>query len=160
MYVINDTPPIFINGCFDVLHVGHIKFLQYCERVRKALESQLLIIALDSDEKIRKDKGNDRPIFSWSERRDAIWTLFEKKVPLSFVEFCTNEELEGIIERNAPILIKSERWRGNVVGEKYAKGILYFKDLHVPSTSDIIKKIREKDAEYLAQLHEAARLRE
>jgi D-beta-D-heptose 7-phosphate kinase/D-beta-D-heptose 1-phosphate adenosyltransferase len=64
---------VFCNGCFDVLHVGHINLLLLC-RKWAGVDGQV-IVGLDSDEKVRKDKGNNRPIFSQQERYDALMAL-------------------------------------------------------------------------------------
>ena len=54
---------VFCNGCFDVLHVGHVRYLE----AAKAL-GDLLIVAVNSDEQVRKQKGEDRPLMPQDQR--------------------------------------------------------------------------------------------
>ena len=80
---------IFTNGCFDILHMGHIQYLEKAKSL-----SGILIVALNSDSSIRKIKGDKRPIFSQLERTQLIAslqcvdyvTLFEDETPLSLIE--------------------------------------------------------------------------
>ena len=53
----------FVNGCFDVLHPGHVELLNYASSF-----GDYLIVAIDSDRKVAEMKGPDRPIFSQSDR--------------------------------------------------------------------------------------------
>lgn len=61
---------VLVTGCFDLLHVGHVRFL----RKASALGKQL-IVALASDAYIRKHKGNGRPVVSANERRELLLSL-------------------------------------------------------------------------------------
>jgi cytidyltransferase-like protein len=133
---------VFANGCFDVLHAGHCAFLNACVLYKELREADLLIVAIDSDAKIKKDKGQHRPYYSQEERRKAILeTFFEVDV---VIIFDTNEELECHIRRYQPLLVKGERWKGNVVGEEYAEQVLYVRDYNLPSTTEIEARIRKK----------------
>jgi rfaE bifunctional protein nucleotidyltransferase chain/domain len=58
---------VFSNGCFDLIHVGHVRYLQGA-----AMEGDVLITALNSDESIRKLKGASRPLMPLSERMEII----------------------------------------------------------------------------------------
>ena len=53
----------FVNGCFDVLHPGHIELLKHARSL-----GDYLIVAIDSDKKVAEMKGPDRPIFSQYDR--------------------------------------------------------------------------------------------
>ena len=74
----------FANGCFDVLHVGHIRYLQGA-----AEEGDLLVVAINSDDSVRQLKGEGRPVMPQSERAELIAalgfvdyvTIFEEKSP-------------------------------------------------------------------------------
>lgn len=61
---------VFTNGCFDILHPGHTKFLSESKKL-----GDILIVALNSDESVRKLKGNGRPIISEKERAEVISSL-------------------------------------------------------------------------------------
>ncbi len=132
---------VFINGCFDVLTPGHYRFIQECVAI--ALENNaVLILALDGDKKIRRNKGSFRPIFTLAERMQNLRIAFPQIK--CFPSFNSNKELEKLIKMFSPILVKGERWRGNVVGKKWAKEIKYLSDHDSPSTTSIIQKIQDK----------------
>ena len=59
-----------IGGCFDILHIGHIKFIQDAEKL-----GDKLFIFLEPDEKVRQLKGNQRPIFFQQERAEMLASL-------------------------------------------------------------------------------------
>ena len=61
---------VLVGGCFDILHYGHLKFL---EKAKK--DGDILIVALESDEKIKKLKGEDRPIHSQKQRAEMLTAL-------------------------------------------------------------------------------------
>ena len=58
---------IFVNGCFDVLHLGHIKLFEYAKSL-----GDYLIVAIDSDKRVSEMKGPERPIFSQSDRSQTL----------------------------------------------------------------------------------------
>jgi rfaE bifunctional protein nucleotidyltransferase chain/domain len=60
----------FANGCFDLLHVGHIRYLEAAAR-----EADLLIVAINDDESVRRLKGEGRPILSSADRAELIAAL-------------------------------------------------------------------------------------
>jgi len=61
---------VFANGCFDVLHVGHVRYL----KAAKAL-GDLLVVAVNSDEQVRKQKGADRPLIPQDQRAEIVAAL-------------------------------------------------------------------------------------
>ena len=112
---------VFTNGCFDLLHSGHFKLLRFCERL--AGDDGKIFIALDSDEKVKKDKGSSRPIFTFEERKRSIDVLDLKNLE-EISCFNTNEELLQLIKNyGAEIVVKSDQWAGNVVGSSVAKAV-------------------------------------
>jgi len=125
---------VFINGCFDVLHAGHCRFINFAVELKKMYNAEL-VVAIDSEEKVRKDKGYPRPYFSEQER---IMMLCEycPEIDRTHV-FDTNQDLAQLIKDYNPILIKGERWHGKVVGQNFAKRIYYVPDYRLPSTSMI-----------------------
>ena len=74
---------IWTNGCFDVLHRGHIELFKYA----KSLGTKLYV-GIDSDEKIKKDKGNSRPINSVKDRKFILESIkyIEKVINILFIE--------------------------------------------------------------------------
>ena len=95
----------FVNGCFDVLHPGHIKLLNYASSF-----GDYLIVAIDSDRKVAETKGPDRPIFSQSDR---AYMLKEIRCVDVVHIFDTKEELEGLLDSIRPdTLVVGSDWKG------------------------------------------------
>lgn len=63
---------VLVNGCFDVLHVGHVALLQ---TARQLCRGGFLIVAVDSDSRVRQNKGANRPIFNQEERAQMVYDL-------------------------------------------------------------------------------------
>lgn len=80
---------VFTNGCFDVLHVGHIRTLEMAKKL-----GDYLIVGLNSDNSVRRLKGIERPINTWSKRAEALSAIasvdciikFEEDTPLTLIE--------------------------------------------------------------------------
>lgn len=69
---LNKEPIIFTNGCFDILHVGHLRYLQASKDL---LASALLVVGLNSDASVKRLKGETRPINSELERAELLQGL-------------------------------------------------------------------------------------
>ena len=126
---------VWCNGTFDIVHPGHIELF----KVGKSLGDKL-IVATDTDEKIRKDKGENKPINSLCHRVAILKAI--KYIDEVFY-FNDRKELEGLIELYSPdILLLGDDWKGgDVVGVQYAKEVRFLPRLNY-STTDIITKIR------------------
>ncbi|HOJ30629.1 MAG TPA: D-glycero-beta-D-manno-heptose 1-phosphate adenylyltransferase [bacterium] len=131
---------VFTNGCFDILHAGHLYVL---EKAKKT--GDVLIVGLNSDESVRKLKGNNRPIMS---EKDRAYLLSG----LSCVDYCVifNEETPAqIIQAIKPdVLVKGADYKhGEIVGEDVVKAnrgkVLRIPLLKGKSTTNIITKIHE-----------------
>lgn len=132
---------VFVNGVFDVLSPAHFNLFVFADRLRG--DNGNLFIALDSDEKVKKDKGQRRPIFTFEERKEAILALDIGLIDDVF-SFNTNEELHNLVKQlNPDIILKSDQWAGNVVGSDVAK-VVYFNTLKNFSTTKIIDRVLEK----------------
>ena len=129
---------IFTNGCFDILHPGHIELF----KVGKSLGDKL-IVAIDSDEKVKKDKGSTRPINNQHFRKSMLESI--RYIDLVLI-FNTREELEQLIELYAPdTLLIGGDWRGReVVGEKYAKEVKFFNRVGNYSTTRVLQSIADR----------------
>ncbi len=126
---------VFVNGCFDVLHPGHIALLQYAKSL-----GDYLIVAIDSDEKVALDKGFDRPIFSMEDRRFVL----ESIECIDIVHtFNSRSGLENLLECIKPdILVVGSDWKnGIVVGREHAKEVKFFERQGDYSTSRTIQGI-------------------
>lgn len=128
---------VFTNGCFDVLHVGHLNLLIHA---RELAGAGRLIVAVDEDEKIMAQKGLSRPVFHSHERAKALCDLrYQGKPMVDQVEFFhTDLELEMLIKRLMPdLIVKGSDWEGRkVVGANVAKVEFYPRSEY--SSSEII----------------------
>ena len=88
------TKITWVNGCFDVLHIGHIKLFQ------KAWElGNPVVVGIDGDDRIRQSKGDNRPI---NPLHDRIGFLKSIKYIKEVVPFHSDEELNAILKRFSP----------------------------------------------------------
>jgi D-glycero-beta-D-manno-heptose 1-phosphate adenylyltransferase len=128
---------VWVNGCFDILHPGHIELF----KVAKSLGDRL-IVGVDEDYKVKKDKGDERPINSLSFRKTMLESIKYIDVVLPFG---SRKELEDLIELYSPdILLVGGDWKnGDVVGKQFAKQVKFFNRVGNYSTTNIIKKINE-----------------
>jgi len=124
---------VFVNGCFDVLHPGHIKLFQYAKSL-----GDYLIVAIDSDLKITTDKGLNRPIFPLKDRKFILESI--KYIDVVHA-FDSKEALEDLLESIKPdILVVGSDWKdGVVVGREHAKEVKFFKRVGEYSTSRTIQ---------------------
>ena len=127
---------VWCNGTFDILHPGHIELF----KVGKSLGDKL-IVATDTDEKIRQDKGASKPVNNLCDRISMLQAI---KYIDEVLYFGNRKELEGLIELYSPdILLLGDDWNGgDVVGIQYAKEVRFLPRLNY-STTNIIKKIRD-----------------
>jgi D-beta-D-heptose 7-phosphate kinase/D-beta-D-heptose 1-phosphate adenosyltransferase len=127
---------VWINGCFDVLHRGHFEIFKYAKSV-----GDHLIVGIDSDEKIKKDKGAERPYNCAKDRKFALECI---RYIDQVVVFQTREELEMLIKNEEPdIMMVGSDWRGkDVVGKQYAKELVFFDRIGSYSTTNILENIR------------------
>jgi D-beta-D-heptose 7-phosphate kinase/D-beta-D-heptose 1-phosphate adenosyltransferase len=123
---------IFTNGCFDVLHRGHLELFEYAKGLG------YLYVGVDSDEKVRRDKGEDRPYNSLDDRIKMLESLrFVDEVR----SFDSVKGLENLIKEIEPdIMVIGSDWRDKkVIGEQYAKNLNFFKRIEGYSTTNILK---------------------
>ena len=102
---------VFTNGCFDLLHTGHIHLLKESKKL-----GDILIVALDTDESVRRLKGNNRPIISQNERAQILSSLD----CVDYVTIFSTDELKDLIGDLKPdILTKgSDYQKEEVVGKE------------------------------------------
>lgn len=123
---------IWVNGCFDILHRGHFELFNYA----KSLGDQL-IVGIDSDEKISKDKGSDRP---YNKLEDRVYALESLKAIDKVMVFDNRDHLEWLVQITKPdILVVGSDWKGKeIVGGQHAKKIIYFDRIGNYSTTNIL----------------------
>ena len=128
---------VWTNGTFDILHPGHIQLF----KVARSLGDKV-IVATDTDEKIKKDKGFDRPVNDLCYRVAMLESIKYIDVVLTFGN---RQELEGLIQLyNPDILLLGDDWQGgDVVGIEHAKGVRFLPRVGGYATSNIVKRINE-----------------
>mgnify|MGYP003633473989 CR=1 FL=1 len=123
---------VWVNGCFDILHRGHIELFKYAKSL-----GDKVIVGLDSDSKVSQDKGPSRP---YNFLKDRMFVLESVKYIDEIKSFDSKQGLEDLIKELKPdILIVGSDWRGKeIVGGKYAKNIEYFNRIGDYSTTAIL----------------------
>jgi D-beta-D-heptose 7-phosphate kinase/D-beta-D-heptose 1-phosphate adenosyltransferase len=127
---------VFVNGTFDVLHVGHIELIKYAKSL-----GDYLTIAIDTDRRVRELKGSKRPVNSAYERQVLLSALsYVDKV----VIFDTDEELISLIG-NVDIMVKGSDYKHKtVIGETNCKKVVYFDRIEPYSTTKKIQHIIDR----------------
>ena len=132
---------VFTNGCFDLLHRGHVWLLREAKNL-----GDLLIVALNSDRSVRQIKGPDRPILPEEERAELI-------AALEMVDYVTTfdepEPLNVIRELRPDVLAKGGDWaEDKIVGrelvESYGGKVAVIPYLKGHSTTEIIERMRKR----------------
>tara|TARA_R100001440_G_scaffold71713_1_gene94909 strand:- start:499 stop:891 length:393 start_codon:yes stop_codon:yes gene_type:complete len=124
---------VWVNGCFDVLHRGHIELLRYAESL-----GDRLIVAIDSDEKVKLDKGEARPYNSQEDRKYFLESI---RCVDKVLVFNSKDELKSLIKSTSPdIMVIGSDWKGKeIVGGEYCKQITYFDRVNNFSTTNILQ---------------------
>ena len=131
---------VWCNGCYDLLHPGHISLFAAAKSL--AGTEGRLIVGLDSDAKIARDKGSSRPINTFADRKALLEAI--KYIDL-VLGFDTREELEELIQFYRPdILVDGGDWRDHDgVGREFAKETRFFNRVGGYSSSEIIRRCRD-----------------
>ena len=126
---------VFTNGCFDILHPGHLKMLKYCAGL-----GHHVLVGIDSDERVRQLKGEERLINSQEFRREMLLNL---KWVNDVEIFSTDEELTNLVKIYSPdYMIVGSDWRDKkVIGSEHASVIGFFERIDEFSTTEIIERI-------------------
>lgn len=132
---------VFTNGCFDLLHAGHVRYLSEARALGHAL-----VVALNSDRSVRELKGEGRPILNEQERAEVIAALEAVDYVIIFDEETPRELIATLLP---DVLVKGGDWPlDEIVGrdEVEAAGgrVLSLPYVEGSSTSDIIERIRNR----------------
>ena len=123
----------FINGCFDILHLGHIQLFRFART-----KCDYLIVALDSDERVASLKGPERPYNCLEDRMAMVRAL---KGVDEVRSFSTASELENLVKGIDPdiMVVGAEYENKKVVGGEYAKELVFFRRIDGYSTTNILE---------------------
>lgn len=132
---------VFTNGCFDILHVGHLRYLEEAKR-----QGDILIVGVNSDASVKRLKGEERPINSEKDRAEMLCglvavdytVLFEEDTPIELLE-----ELKPSIHVKGGDYTKEELPETKIV-EKHGGKVQILRFVEGKSTTNIVKKIQKK----------------
>ena len=128
---------VWMNGCFDILHRGHIEMFKYASTL-----GGRVLVGLDTDERVKKAKGNSRPINKLEDRKELIRSI---KYVKGVVSFGSDEELISLLKEFRPVcrVIGGDYRNLPIVGEEYSGEILYFDRIPEYSTTGILNVQRD-----------------
>lgn len=133
-------PIVFTNGCFDLLHVGHVRYLQNAKSL-----GYKLVIAVNSDASVSRLKGPERPVQNEKDRAEILAALACVDYTFIFTEDTPEEVIEVI---QPDILVKGGDWQvKDIVGSEFvlARGgkVLSLPFVEGRSTTKIIEKAQK-----------------
>ena len=124
---------VWTNGCFDILHRGHIEMLKYAKSL-----GDYVIVGIDTDAKVKNDKGPDRPYNCQEDRKFALEAIrYVNEVRY----FESPQELENLLKLVKPdIMVIGSDWKEKkVVGGEHAAKISFFERIGNYSTTNILE---------------------
>jgi D-beta-D-heptose 7-phosphate kinase/D-beta-D-heptose 1-phosphate adenosyltransferase len=132
---------VFTNGCFDILHVGHVRYLNEARKLGDAL-----IVGINSDRSVREIKGETRPITLEMERAEVVSALASVDFAVIFDEPTPKKIIDAIVP---DVLVKGADWGiSEIVGrdtvEKAGGVVLNLPLVEGNSTTEIIRKVIER----------------
>lgn len=102
---------VFTNGCFDILHVGHIRLLNDAKKL-----GDILVVGINSDSSVKKLKGENRPVNIESDRK----TLLESLKSVDYVFTFDEDNPLNLIKKIRPnILVKGGDYNENIIGSDF-----------------------------------------
>ena len=131
----NDLKIVFTNGCFDILHRGHVEYLQKAKEL-----GDLLILGLNSDSSVKRLKGENRPINNEKDRAIVLSALECVDFVIIFDEDTPFELIKNL---KPDILVKGGDYKlKNVIGREFAKETILIDFVDGYSTTKTIKNIK------------------
>jgi len=124
---------IWVNGCFDVLHRGHLQMLKYARNL-----GDMLVVGIDFDHRVKSAKGPQRPFNTFTDRKYMLESL--RTVDL-VVGYGTDKQLIDHIKHFTPeVMVVGSDWKGKrIVGGEFAKSIEFFDRIGNYSTTKILE---------------------
>ena len=127
---------VLVNGTFDILHVGHIDLLNYAKSL-----GDHLIVALDTDRRIKENKGVTRPINDFNTRFTIMKNL---KAVDEVMSFDSDDELISII-REVDVRVIGSDWKDKpLVGKEFCRELIFFDRINDESTTKTIQRIIDR----------------
>jgi len=138
---LQNLPLVLVGGCFDILHLGHVSFL------KEAKKHGALLVALESDDNLKKYKGLSRPIHNQSQRAEVLAELSSVDYIILLPEFKTDGDYEKLTKQIKPEtiavtagdpLLKNKQQQAKSVSGK----IVLIPKIQTPSSSQLIKLLK------------------
>lgn len=128
---------VFTNGCFDILHAGHVDYLSFARK-----QGDALIVGLNSDASVKRNKGEDRPINNEDDRAYVLAAL----EAVDYVVIFDDDEPAPLIADIIPdILVKGEDWAHYVSGREIVEAnggrVVLARLVEGRSTTSVIDRI-------------------
>ena len=130
---------VIVGGCFDLLHYGHITFLKKAKDL-----GDTLIVLLESDEKVRRLKGDTRPIHNQNQRKEMLESLSCVDEVIILPAVTTDQFYADLVDQIRPDFIAATE--GDPMVEQKRKQATWFgaqlvviPKIHTPSTSQLAK---------------------
>jgi D-beta-D-heptose 7-phosphate kinase/D-beta-D-heptose 1-phosphate adenosyltransferase len=132
------TKTVFVNGTFDILHPGHLQLLEYARS-----QGDRVVVAIDSDERVREKKGPNRPI---NTAEDRAYMLQSLRTVDHVLLFGSDAELENCVKVSKPdIMVVGSDWEGKtVIGSMYSTEVHFFPRIEEYATSKTIQCIIDR----------------
>ena len=126
------TKKIWTNGCFDILHIGHIKMLQYAASL-----ADKIIVGIDSDKRVSRLKGTDRPINNEQIRRELLLSI--RYVDEVYIFDSKQNMCDILRKQQIDEMVIGEEYRGReITGSDVVSKIHFFPRIKGFSTTEII----------------------
>lgn len=130
---------VWTNGCFDIIHAGHAEYLNYARR-----QGDALVVAINSDASVRRNKGPNRPIVGEEDRAEVLAGL---ECVDYVVVFDGDTPLDLIQQVRPDVLVKGAQWAGAVVGQEFVEStggrVVLAPMRENRSTTNIIERITQ-----------------
>ena len=127
---------VFTNGCFDILHAGHVSVLEFSRA-----KGDALVVGLNSDASVKRLKGPTRPVNKEADRALVLAALEAVDAVCVFTE---DTPYNLIKEVRPDVLVKGGDYKpSEIVGREFAKKVVRFALLKGRSTTNIIKKVQK-----------------
>lgn len=137
----NGKSIVLVGGCFDILHIGHITFLEQAKKL-----GNFLFVLLESDESIRNLKGKNRPVNNQKDRAEILSSLMNVDYVVILKNILKNKDYDDLVIGIKPNFIAVTNGDKNYIykkrqAEKISAKIVTLKNFKDKSTTKIIKLI-------------------